>query len=646
MKKITTNTILFAFFLLLSVTTSIFSQTNSTTKKNKNSVEEKSRNFPSNWWATYKERDTEWFRSKEAKNIADNIISWQTPEGGWPLMNTTNEPWTGDESAIGPWGRNGTLIYATTNEIRFLSNVFIATQQTQYKDAAIKGIHYIFDAQTPTGGWPKAFPIHSDDYKRHITFNDGCMENGLTLLKDLYTDEKYSFLDSTLVVQIKERYNLGIECILKCQIVTNGKLTGWCQQHDEKTCQPRPGRTFEPAAISGSESIGIIKLLMEVENPTLEVKKSIEAAVQWIEASKIEGFAVETIPDSTFELRKIDRKVVANPNSVLWARYYEIDTNRPIFLGRDGITKYHLAEIEQERRTGYAWYGEWGKALNEIYTAWATKWGVDISNSTALDHPKDGYFITSDSLRIHYLTKGEGTPIILIHGLSGTAYGNWYKNGIADTLAKNHFVVALDCRNHGLSDKPAGGELAWGSETEVIELMNHLNIDKAHFHGYSMGGAIIGQLMAKVPERFITASMGGYGIPETDSVWIAKIPEESKGVDPDAKEAYQKLVMAYLESKGMNEKEIEEFINTPRPPRPKILPPPLTIDLTQIEFPVMTILGEFDRAVGKSHRMKRQIKNFRHVVLPGKSHNTAIMADYIPSLYIESLVDFIDSNDK
>ena len=234
--------------------------------------------------------------------------------------------------------------------------------------------------------------------------------------------------------------------------------------------------------------------------------------------------------------------------------------------------------------------------------------------------------------------------MILIHGLSGTAYGNWFKNGIADALAKNHMVVALDCRNHGLSDNPAG-ELAWGSEKDVIELMDHLGIKKAHFHGYSMGGAIIGQLMARIPERIITVSMGGYGIPETDPEWIEKIPEESKGSDPDAKEAYQKLLMAYAKSKGMNDKEIEEFIKAPRPSRPGILPPPIEIDLTKIDFPVMTIIGEYDRAVAKSHRMKRELKNFKHVTLPGKSHNTAIMAGYMPPLYINSLVDFINSND-
>src|SRR6516225_2263187 len=70
------------------------------------------------------------------------------------------------------------------------------------------------------------------------------------------------------------------------------------------------------------------------------------------------------------------------------------------------------------------------------------------------DQPLDNYFKTSDGVKIHYLVKGQGTPVILIHGYTGSAQGNWFSNGIADALAKNHMVVALDCRNHGKSDKP------------------------------------------------------------------------------------------------------------------------------------------------------------------------------------------------
>ena len=75
--------------------------------------------------------------------------------------------------------------------------------------------------------------------------------------------------------------------------------------------------------------------------------------------------------------RPIDRVVVSDPSAgPLWARFYEIGTNRPMFVGRDGIVHDHLADIERERRLGYAWLGDWPrKLLDEDYPEWRKKWG-------------------------------------------------------------------------------------------------------------------------------------------------------------------------------------------------------------------------------------------------------------------------------
>ena len=67
---------------------------------------------------------------------------------------------------------------------------------------------------------------------------------------------------------------------------------------------------------------------------------------------------------------------------------------------------------------------------------------------------------------------------------------------VAEALVKNHHVVAIDVRGHGTSDKPKDaamyGDRIW---KDVLELMDHLKIEKAHIHGYSMGGAITTQLL-------------------------------------------------------------------------------------------------------------------------------------------------------
>jgi pimeloyl-ACP methyl ester carboxylesterase len=265
--------------------------------------------------------------------------------------------------------------------------------------------------------------------------------------------------------------------------------------------------------------------------------------------------------------------------------------------------------------------------------------------------PTEDYMTTSDGVKIHYYAMGKGTPVILIHGYTGTAWGNWFSNGIAQALAKNHMVVALDCRNHGKSDKPvANGP---GKAQDVVELMDHLKIKKAHIHGYSMGGGITGQLLTMIPDRFITAAFGGSGIPEADPEMRAKVAPDKQGRDPQEDEASRTLRIHRAMDLGMSKEEAEKQAATPVPARtpaaaaaaaaPARTGPQL--DLTKLTIPMLAINGEFDRPNAKTTRMTREVKNFTNVVLPGKSHLTAIMAGYMPKEYLESLVKFINAND-
>jgi PelA/Pel-15E family pectate lyase len=72
-----------------------------------------------------------------------------------------------------------------------------------------------------------------------------------------------------------------------------------------------------------------------------------------------------------------NRVVVADPQAPpLWARFYDIETNAPVFVDRDGIPKPTLAEIGYERRNGYAWYGTWPeKLLDGEYRQWKQRQG-------------------------------------------------------------------------------------------------------------------------------------------------------------------------------------------------------------------------------------------------------------------------------
>jgi pimeloyl-ACP methyl ester carboxylesterase len=277
-----------------------------------------------------------------------------------------------------------------------------------------------------------------------------------------------------------------------------------------------------------------------------------------------------------------------------------------------------------------------------------------LSAKTKSEQPKDGWFTTSDNVKIHYLTLGEkGSWVVLIHGYTGNAKGNWFDNGIAQALAKNHRVVALDNRNHGMSDKPQlNGP---GKAMDTIELMDHLKIEKAHIGGYSMGGAITGELLATHPERFITAHFGGSGIMETDPAWIAKLPPDHQGVNPMEAELSHGLRIHHAMDNGMSKEEAEKLASAP--PAPRAAAPAAgaaraaaanrpKLDLTKLNIPILIINGEFDRPRAKSTRAAREANDVTIVVLPGKQHLSAIVAGSMPKEYPNSLVGFINAHDS
>ncbi len=131
---------------------------------------------------------------------------------------------------------------------------------------------------------------------------------------------------------------------------------------------------------------------------------------------------------------------------------------------------------------------------------------------TLLLHRKKGSYFDSDGVRIHYTDEGKGEPVILVHGYAVTADQNWRVPGIVRALARKFRVIAMDDRGHGLSDKPHDAK-QYGIETvkDVVRLMDHLGLKKAHVVGYSMGGFIVLKLAMAYPERLLSVTAGGAG---------------------------------------------------------------------------------------------------------------------------------------
>ncbi|HTK73690.1 MAG TPA: pectate lyase [Gemmataceae bacterium] len=322
-------------------------------------------------WARYAAKSDDWYRSADGRRVADNLLSQQSPLGSWPKnFDTSAKPYEGNPADIKGTFDNG----ATIGEIRFLARAYRATQEAKYRDAVLKGVDHILKAQYPNGGWPQSYPP-GKGYARHITFNDNSMVNLMRLMREVATTDSFAFVDAPRRQAAQKAFDRGVDCILKCQIVVNGKKTAWCAQHDEIDFQPRPARTYELVSLSGGESVEIVRLLMSLEKPSPEVIAAIESAVKWFEEAKLTGIKQVFAPDPQAP-RGRNKVVVKDPDAPpMWARFYEIGTNRPIFSDRDGVPKRELADIGYERRNGYSWLGTWpADLLAKEYPAWKAKW--------------------------------------------------------------------------------------------------------------------------------------------------------------------------------------------------------------------------------------------------------------------------------
>ena len=262
---------------------------------------------------------------------------------------------------------------ATTRELRYLVKAYADTQNPSYLAAVQKGINYLFKAQYENGGWPQYFPDHHL-YRAQVTYNDNAMVNVLNIMQDLAEEkEGFEVLPAADRKKAVLAVDKGISCILKTQVLQDGKLSVWCAQYDQHTLKPAQARAFEPISLSGMESVYIVEFLMRQKNPSEAIVTAVKSAVEWFQQAKIPGYDFVFIKDPKQPGGK-DRVFKPEPSSVIWARFYDIPSNTPIFTGRESIPKKTIAEIEVERRVGYAWYGKWpANLIDKKYPAWLKK---------------------------------------------------------------------------------------------------------------------------------------------------------------------------------------------------------------------------------------------------------------------------------
>jgi PelA/Pel-15E family pectate lyase len=338
-----------------------------------------------------------WFATTEAKAIAANILSYQSDYGGWPKnMDLTAAPFAGQPAdlvgLLKPIFDNG----ATTDEVRYLARMYRATKDPLYLRAVEKGIDFILLAQYPTGGWPQSYPPDAT-YHRYITFNDDAMVRILVLLREVAETDTFAILDASRRSAARTAFQRGIECILKCQIEVNGKLTAWCAQHDEIDFHPRPARRFELTSLSGAESMSIVRLLMSLDRPSPEIVRAIESALAWFESARIEGWRVVEHPDEN-GMGKNWEAIQDPAAKPLWARFYDIPTNQPLWSDMDSIPRLGMEKVGWARH-GYAWTGDWPQTLvDKNLPGWKAKLAkTGVGPAAAPWQPKVRIALAGDS---------------------------------------------------------------------------------------------------------------------------------------------------------------------------------------------------------------------------------------------------------
>lgn len=253
----------------------------------------------------------------------------------------------------------------------------------------------------------------------------------------------------------------------------------------------------------------------------------------------------------------------------------------------------------------------------------------------AADAPEDQYF-DSAGVKIRYTVQGEGEPVVLVHGFTARIETNWGLPGIIQALAQDFRVIAMDARGHGKSDKPHD-PAAYGIDMmqDVVRLLDHLGIQRAHVAGYSMGGGITLQMLVTYPDRFRSAILGGSGWRqpggelEAMMTALAESLEAGNGITP--------LIVA-LNPVGQPPPTAEEIaaanerlmaMNDPLALAAVIrggaTNEPITEErLRANRVPALAVVGEIDPVKTSVDAMVGVMENLEVKVLPGKDHLTAV----------------------
>ena len=229
--------------------------------------------------------------------------------------------------------------------------------------------------------------------------------------------------------------------------------------------------------------------------------------------------------------------------------------------------------------------------------------------------------VKNQDIRIFYKVIGQGQPLVLLHGFSGNSK-DWKRNGYVEKLSADYQLILIDERGHGLSDKPhdpAAYEMQKRA-SDIVAVMEDLNLKKTHVWGYSMGGEVcfgLAQFHADCIESLIIGGMSPFP-PAHPEVYDEQIAVLKKGI------------AAAADAWGYDPPERrEEFLRND--PKALIASTTAARDwsgcediLETLETPCLIYVGEADSFM--LHAAKRgagKIPEAKLVIIPGLDHGQA-----------------------
>ncbi len=246
-------------------------------------------------------------------------------------------------------------------------------------------------------------------------------------------------------------------------------------------------------------------------------------------------------------------------------------------------------------------------------------------------------------MRIHHTVVGDGRPLILVHGWGADSRRNWVDTGWVEALAPVRQLVLIDCRGHGLSEKPHVQE-DYGyaaMSKDVLQVMDELGIAAADLFGYSMGAFIGASLLGHHCGRFTSMVLGGIGDDTEQSAArchpiaaALRAKDLSEIVDP-LDRAYRR----YIDADPRNDREALALAALQMWPDGH----PLALGgegLADVDIPVLIVDGAEDHPyVESAGRLAAAIPGAELVTIPGADHHT-VVAD---PRFMDAVISFLTS---